>query len=88
MESFGHKMFISSQPVPLMGKGVLYPRLRDFFITNSLNIFQNIVKFIFKPVASILFGVCSYIRNKFTKQEILSLLAKVLFSYILFDNIH
>ena len=30
MESFGHKMFISSQPVPLMGTGVLYPRVRDF----------------------------------------------------------
>ena len=30
MESFGHKMFISSQPVPLMGRGVLYPRVRDF----------------------------------------------------------
>ena len=31
MESFGHKMFISSQPVPLTGRGVLYPRVRDFF---------------------------------------------------------
>ena len=30
MESFGHKMFISSQPVPLTGTGVLYPRVRDF----------------------------------------------------------
>ena len=30
MESFGHKMFISSQPVPLMGTGVLYPRMQDF----------------------------------------------------------
>ena len=25
MESFGHKMIISSQPVPLTGTGVLYP---------------------------------------------------------------
>ena len=32
MESFGHKMFISSQPVPLTGTGVLYPRFRDFFV--------------------------------------------------------
>ena len=31
MDSFGHKMIISSQPVPLMGTGVLYPRVRDFF---------------------------------------------------------
>ena len=31
MESFGHKMIISSQPVPLTGTGVLYPRVRDFF---------------------------------------------------------
>ena len=30
MESFGHKIFISSKPVPLTGTGVLYPRLRDF----------------------------------------------------------
>ena len=30
MEWFSHKMFISSQPVPLTGMGVLYPRLRDF----------------------------------------------------------
>ena len=30
MESFGHKMFILSQPVPLTGAGVLYPRVRDF----------------------------------------------------------
>ena len=32
MESFGHKMFISSQPVPLTGTGVLYPRLQDFLV--------------------------------------------------------
>ena len=32
MESFGHKMFISSQPVPLTGTGVLYPRMQDFSI--------------------------------------------------------
>ena len=32
MESFGHKMFILSQPVPLTGRGVLYPRVRDFYI--------------------------------------------------------
>ena len=31
MESFRHKMIISSQPVPLTGTGVLYPRVRDFF---------------------------------------------------------
>ena len=30
MESFCHKMFILSQPVPLTGTGVLYPRVRDF----------------------------------------------------------
>ena len=30
MESFGHKMIISSQPVPLTGTGVLYPHVRDF----------------------------------------------------------
>ena len=29
MESFGHKMIISSQQVPLTGTGVLYPRMRD-----------------------------------------------------------
>ena len=34
MESFGHKMFISSQPVPLTGTGGLYPRVRDFFLTS------------------------------------------------------
>ena len=34
MESFGHKMFITSQPVPLTGMGVLYPRVRDFFLSN------------------------------------------------------
>ena len=32
METFGHKIFILSQPVPVTGTGVLYPRLRDFFI--------------------------------------------------------
>ena len=32
MESFGHKIFISSQPVPLMGTGVMYPRVRDFLL--------------------------------------------------------
>ena len=31
LELFGHKMFISSQPVPLTGMGVLYPRVRDFY---------------------------------------------------------
>ena len=31
MESFGHKMIVSSQPVPLTGTRVLYPRVRDFF---------------------------------------------------------
>ena len=36
MESFGHKMIISSQPVPLTGTGVLYPRVRDFFFTLPL----------------------------------------------------
>ena len=30
MESFGHKMIIWSQPVPLTGTGVLYPCVRDF----------------------------------------------------------
>ena len=30
MESFGHKIFISSQPVHLTLTGVLYPRVRDF----------------------------------------------------------
>ena len=45
MESFGHKMFISSQPVPLTGTGVLYPRLRDF----SKNVLCNIST-ISKPI--------------------------------------
>ena len=36
MESFGHKIFISSQPVPLTGTGVLYPRVQDFFLTDLL----------------------------------------------------
>ena len=40
MESFGHKMFISSQPVPLTGTGVLYPRVRDFLTISKLNIGQ------------------------------------------------
>ena len=35
MESFGHKMFISSQPVPLTGRGVLYLRVRDFLLRNQ-----------------------------------------------------
>ena len=30
MESFGHKMIISSQPVPLTGTVDLYPRVQDF----------------------------------------------------------
>ena len=33
----------------------------SFFITNSLNIFQSIVKFIFKVLVGSLFGVCHYI---------------------------
>ena len=34
MDSFGHKMIISSQPVPLTGTGVLYPRVRAFQIVH------------------------------------------------------
>ena len=36
MQSFGHKMFISSQPVPLTGTGVFYPRVQDFLFENWL----------------------------------------------------
>ena len=35
MESFGHKIFISSQLVPLTGTGVLYPRVRDFLLLST-----------------------------------------------------
>ena len=49
MESFGHKMIISSQPVPLTGRGVFYPRVRDFYFirtkfirTSSLTFGQNL----------------------------------------------
>ena len=55
MESFGHKMFISSQPVPLTGTGVLYPRLRDFQhwpckdVAVSLTIFVKKQKFLKHP---------------------------------------
>ena len=31
MESFGHKMFISSHAVPLTETGGLYPRVQDFW---------------------------------------------------------
>ena len=37
MESFGHKIIILSQPVPLTRRGVLYPRVRDFFLLNGKN---------------------------------------------------
>ena len=37
MESFGHKIIILSQPVPLTGTGVLYPRVREFFWSNLNN---------------------------------------------------
>ena len=37
MESFGLKMIISSQPVPLTGTGVLYPRVRDFSVVCELH---------------------------------------------------
>ena len=42
MESFGHKMFISSQAVPLTGTGVLYPRVRDFFNMALNNLFKDL----------------------------------------------
>ena len=41
MESFGHKMFISSQPVPLTGTGVMYPQVRDFYYYFYLFIYTN-----------------------------------------------
>ena len=47
MESFGHKMFILSQPVPLTGTGDLYPRVRDFsseFLLSSYPIAKGRLK--------------------------------------------
>ena len=49
MKSFGHKMIISSQPVPLTGTGVLYPRVRDFFLQWTL-ITAIIVAFIIETL--------------------------------------
>ena len=45
MESFGHKMIISSQPVPLTGTGVLYPCVRYFFFTfcNARDISEKVI---------------------------------------------
>ena len=37
MQSFGHKLFISSLPVHLTGRGVLYPRVRDFYIAPTMS---------------------------------------------------
>ena len=45
MELFGQKMFISSQRVPLTGTGVLYPRLRDFFVYERTLALDDFTKF-------------------------------------------
>ena len=37
MDLFGHKIIILSQPVPLTGTGVLYPRVRDFLLDCKSN---------------------------------------------------
>ena len=55
MESFGHTMFISSQPVPLTGTGVMYPRVRDFcFLTDTCS---DWVAFYRKGMGQVLFRV-------------------------------